>query len=63
MSYFEYEVSMRLNAEDPPFYSLIMAAMRSADTMNAEKLRKAFPDTWAELQTRYDTVGGKIEGE
>jgi hypothetical protein len=59
----EYEVSRELALADPPFYSLIMAAMRRADTRNADLLREAFPDTWAELQARYDAPGGILPGD
>ena len=45
------------------FYTLIMAAMREADTDNLEKLRQAFPDVHAELVARYNAPGGKLEGE
>lgn len=41
MSYYDYEVSKLISAEDPPFYSLIMAAMRQADTDNLNKLAHA----------------------
>ena len=42
------------------FYALLMAAMRNADSDNAQKLRDAFPETWAELQARYNAPGGVI---
>jgi len=32
MSYYDYEYSKHLEMQDPPFYGLIMAAMRKADT-------------------------------
>lgn len=43
---------------DQPFYALIMAAMRKADSYNAEKLRYVFPEVWVELQERYNAPGG-----
>jgi len=46
-----------------PFYALIMAAMRQADTDNLERLKEAFPDVWAELSTRYMREGGFLPGE
>jgi hypothetical protein len=63
MSFYDYAVSREINAEDYPFYALIMAAMRQADTENATLLRKAFPGKWAELDARYHAPGGKLEGE
>jgi hypothetical protein len=46
--------------DDPPFYSLIMAAMQKADTENICKLRTAFPEVWAELEKRYNAPMGVI---
>ena len=61
MSRHEYEVSRELDGQGWSFYALLMAAMRQADGENEAKLREAFPDTWAELQTRYDAPGGLLE--
>ena len=58
---YDYMRSQQLSAE--PFYALIMAAMRGADTANLAKLRAAFPEVWAELQARYHAPGGKIPDE
>lgn len=63
MSHYDYAISKELAAADPPFYALIMAAMRGADTPNSRKLREAWPETWAELQARYNAPGGYLEGE
>ena len=63
MSKFEYETSKHISAEDYPFYALIMAAMRQADTDNLEKLKWDWPAVWTELQTRYNTPGGLMPGE
>lgn len=63
MSRFDYEQSKRIAAEGYSFYALIMAAIRQADTENAAKLRRAFPETAEELQTRYDAPGGFLPGE
>lgn len=57
-----YEVSRGLSS-DVPFYSLIMAAMRRADSMNAIALRTAFPEVWDELQARYNAPGGILPQE
>jgi hypothetical protein len=57
MSYYDYRASLQLAAEDPPFYALIMAAMRKADTDNLAKLQIAFPETWRELSARYHSRG------
>lgn len=63
MSRHEYEVSQRIDHMDPPFYALIMAAMRKADTPNMAKLRRAFPDTHAELEARYNAPGGVLDSD
>ena len=61
MSYHEYQVSTQLAIQDVPFYALIMAAMRKADTLNAALLRSAFPTVWAEVDARYNSPGGQLE--
>lgn len=63
MSQYDYEASRQIAAQDFPFYALIMAAMRKADTPNSRALRQAFPDTWAELDARYNAPGGKLPEE
>lgn len=54
MSLFGYEMSRRVARHGLPFYALIMAAMRQADTANAAKLQQAWPEVWAELDARYN---------
>jgi len=61
MSYYDYRVSREIVGQ--PFYALIMAAMRSADTPNTEKLRAAWPDVYEELQARYNAPSGLLPGE
>jgi len=56
----EYLVSQKLSAEDYPFYALIMAAMRKADTTNQAKLKRAWPEVWKELYARYHAPGGAL---
>ncbi len=63
MSCFEYEVSQEIARRNYPFYALIMAAMRQADTDNVNKLRHVFPRTWEELEQRYNAPGGRLPGE
>lgn len=60
MSLYDYLQSQQLCKTDPPFYSLIMAAMRQADTDNRQLLCEAFPAVWAELQARYNAPGGVL---
>ena len=54
MSRFDYEASKTILAlEDWPFFALVMAAMRRADTDNMARLTQAFPEVAAELEARY----------
>ena len=63
MSLHSYLTSHKLHDHDYPFSSLIMAAMRRADTGNQTLLRQAFPVIWNELKERYDAPGGLLAGE
>lgn len=60
MSLWDYTMSKQLMKDDPSFASLIMAALRKADSSNAAKLRQAFPEIADEMQRRYDAPGGVI---
>ena len=61
MSLHGYLVSQAITIADLPFYSLIMAAMRQADSLNLEGLQRIFPDVWQELEARYHAPGGVLE--
>lgn len=61
MSLYDYRESSELSKNDPGFYSLIMAAMRKADSRNIELLKSAWPETWQELYARYHAPGGLLE--
>ena len=63
MSYDEYVKGRELLLNDPPFYALIQAAMRKADSGNTVKLRQAFPEIWLELNARHRASDGKLPGE
>ena len=63
MSHYDYIISQQLSASDPPFYALIMAAMRKASSTNIDKLRFAFPDVYEELLQRYHAPGGRLESD
>jgi hypothetical protein len=63
VSYREYQASRMIAGQDYPFYALIMAAMRQADTGNMAKLRAAWPEVAAELQKRYNAPGGLLPDE
>lgn len=63
MSLFDYETSKKIVLADPPFYAVIMAAMRMADSENLAKLTFAFPHVWEELRARYNAPGGVLQHE
>lgn len=63
MSLYDYQISLELTKDDPPFYALIMAAMRKADSDNITKLQTAFPETYKELYARYHAPGGRLPDE
>jgi hypothetical protein len=63
VSQHEYEVSKAISRSDPPFYALIMAALRQADHGNYARLCDAFPATARELVTRYNAPGGVLPQE
>ena len=63
MSLFDYEASELIAQHDYSFYALAMAAMRKADSENIVKLRAAFPETYAELEARYNAPGGLLPSD
>lgn len=63
MSLIDYKVSQQISADDPPFYAIIMAAMRKADTDNLRRLKQAWPHVWEELERRYHSPGGVLPEE
>jgi hypothetical protein len=63
VSLYDYQQSKELAKLDAPFYALLMAAMRQADTFNAEKLKREWPAAWAEMDARYNAPGGQLESD
>ena len=63
MSRYDYRQSAQIAAADLPFYALVMALYRQADTRNAAKIRAAWPDVVEELEARYRAPGGYLPGE
>lgn len=63
MSHYDYTRSQEISAQNPPFYALIMACFRQADTDNLKRLQYAFPAAWAEFDERYNAPGGMIGAE
>lgn len=58
MSLHDYARSRAIANQDEPFYALIMAAMRRADSANLALLQAGWPQVWHELQQRYNAPGG-----
>lgn len=63
MSLVDYKQSREIAEGGYSFRAIVMAAFRRADTFNAERLRAAFPDIYAEVSARYEAPGGRLEGE
>jgi len=63
MSLYDYRMSQIISREDPPFFALIMAAIRRADSYNRRLLQRAFPEIYNELQARYNAPNGELESE
>jgi hypothetical protein len=63
VSHFDYQASKHIAMQDYPFHGIVMAAMRQADTRNLAKLKRSFPDVWAELDARYNAPGGLLDNE
>lgn len=63
MSLYDYRTSINLSIEDPPFYALIMSAIRKADDINLAKLTMVFPEVVEEFKQRYNAPGGMLENE
>ena len=61
LSHYDYEQSLRISAEGYPFYALLAALMRDADTRNADLLRAGWPGIWESLRRRYDAPLGVVE--
>lgn len=59
----DYQLGQQLAAADLPFYVLLQAAMRKADTSNFALLADAFPAEAAELRARYDAPGGRLPAD
>lgn len=63
MSLYDYLLSQQIDELRPTFSSLIMAALRKADTTNAHLLRAQWPTIAQEMQARYDSPGGVLPQE
>ncbi len=62
-SYYDYEISKRISAEDYPFYALLCALFRQADSDNLARLQQVFPDELKAFRQRYNNQGGLTDDE
>lgn len=58
MSLYDYHISKETGQNDYPFYAIIMAAIRKADSDNFERLKTAWPEIVKEFQARYNAPLG-----
>ena len=63
MSYFDYKTGQQIEMQEHPFYALIQAAMRQADSDNLRMLSTCWPEVWEELQARHKAPGGVLPGD
>ena len=59
-SLYDYTIGEAIYAQHYPFYALIQAAMRQADSDNLFKLQLLWPDVYADLVARYNAPGGVL---
>jgi len=60
LSHYEYELSMQIACQNYPFYALIAAAIRQADSRNLDILRSYWPGIYESLVTRRNAPGGIV---
>lgn len=57
LSVFDYQESLRIEIRGAPFYAVLAAAMRRADSENLERLRFMFPIIYTDLERWRNTPG------
>lgn len=60
MSLHEYLYSKTLDRYDPPFYALLFAMMRKADSDNVRIIGLLWPKKFEEFNARYNSRGGVL---
>ena len=60
MSLHDYVAGQAIDSHQFPFYGLLQAAMRAADSDNFSILRAAFPEVYKDLEVRYNAPGGSL---
>ncbi len=52
-----YVIGVQLDGMSPPWYSLLVAMVRTADSENLRRLALAFPNEVEDIVDRYNNVG------
>lgn len=60
---YDYQLSLEISTHGFPFYALLAALIRKADSDNLERIRRERPTFTDEFIKRYNAPGGKLEGE
>lgn len=63
ISYYDYGLSKRIASQDYPFYALLAALIRQADSDNLKRLESVFPEEVEEFRQRYNNAGGLLNAE
>lgn len=63
MSLYDYRASSELSRLDFPFYAMLFALIRRADTRNMALIEAAWPESYAEFVARYNAPGGVLDGD
>jgi hypothetical protein len=63
MGHYDYIQGINIASKGYPFYALIQAAMRQADSANLAMLKSCWPEVWRELKLRYNAPGGYLPEE
>jgi hypothetical protein len=63
MNHYDYQISRHIEREGYPFYALLGALIRQADSDNLAKLEQAFPTEVEIFKQRYNNQGGLSDAE
>lgn len=63
MSLYDYRASWEISKTDPPFYALIMAAMRKPTPSTARSCGPRSPTFTPSSRPRYNARGGMLPGD
>jgi hypothetical protein len=60
IGYHAHRASAEISQEDPPFYALLFALMRKADTEHQNRIKELWPDAYRELWLRTVSPDGLL---